>query len=308
MSDKIKVVLSAIWYPMAMATYFWRAFKRRSDVDLFVAGPFTGSWIPWNGGMNLPEKYVVAPDFALPANAIGNNNIPAIILDNVLPWIPDLFVQVDAGWHFALRPRATIVAHVQTDPHVLKATYDLPKSYSDLRYCMQYSYMQEGERFLPYAFDPTVHYPMPDVSKIFDACLLGLHYDHRNALMSALQQKGLNVRYGIGEIFDEFRCAYNQSKVALSWSSLQDIPTRVFEAMGMGLPLVANRLADMSIFFQEGRDYLGFDSVEEGVEQTLGLLADEQFRNKLAQGGHETVQPHTWDARVEQILKDAELI
>lgn len=303
--EKIKVAISAIWYPMAMATYFWRAFLRRKDVELFVVGPFTGSWIPWNGGMNLPEKYVKAPDFPLP---FPSNNPPSDIVNNNLPWIPDIFIQFDAGFHYRNRPVGRIVAHVQTDPHVLKPTYELPKTYSDLKFCMQYSYMDTGEIYLPYAFDPTVHYPMPDVVKLYDACLLGLHYDTRNALVQELNSRGKTVRYGIGEIFDEFRLAYNQSHVALSWSSLLDIPARVFEAMGMGLPLVANRIPDMSIFFKEGEHYLGFSSAQEGADQVVGLMEDDNFRYTLAEKGHEIIQSHTWDIRVEQILKEAKLI
>ena len=84
---KIKVALSAIWYPMAMASYFWRAFKRRDDVDLFVVGPFTDTWIPWAGGMHLPRKYVMTPDLALPGVSIGMN-VPPDVVNNQLPWQP----------------------------------------------------------------------------------------------------------------------------------------------------------------------------------------------------------------------------
>lgn len=305
--EKIKVAISAIWYPMAMATYFWRAFERRNDVELCVVGPFTGAWIPWNGGMYLPQKYVRIPTIPLPIEALRMEVRPELIY-NQLPWRPNIWIQFDAGWHFVERPWADIVAHVQTDPHVLKERYIRPKRYSDINFCMQYSYMQEGEVFLPYAFDPMVHYPMPHIEKVYDACLIGLHYENRNSLISLLQQRGATVRYGIGEIFDEYRLAYNQSKVAVSWSSLLDVPARVFEAMGMGLPLVANRIPDMSIFFKEGRDYLGFDTVEEGADQTMNLLKDDKFRSNLAFQGHTIIQQHTWDNRVEQILREAKLV
>lgn len=305
--DKIKVVLSAIWYPVAMATYFWRAFLRRKDVDLCVVGPFTGSWIPWAGGMNLPEKYVIAPDFALPASAIGMQ-VPAGFVAPSLPWIPDIWIQVDAGFHFFNRPIGNIVAHVQTDPHVLKETYRKPKSYSDLNFCMQKIYSEPGEIYLPYAYDPTVHYPMPNEEKIYDACLLGLHYESRNALIEGLRVYGYIVKYGIGEVFDEYRLAYNRSKVALSWSSLQDIPTRVFEAMAMGIPLVANHVPDMDLFFTAGLDYLAFSTLEDGVRLAGEVIRDEKLQKNLRESALKTVKPHTWDARIEQILKEAKLV
>jgi len=305
---KIKVVLSSIWFPLAMATYFWRALKRRNDVELFVAGPFSGSWIPWGGGMHLQEKYIMTPDCALPIQAIGHE-YQRVLHPNMisLPWRPDIWIQVDAGFHFASRPDATIVAHVQTDPHVLKQEYTLPKSYSDLNFCMQKVYSTPDEIYLPYAYDPTVHYPM-NVDKIYDACLLGLHYDTRNSLVGRLQERGLSVKYGIGEVFDEYRLAYNQSRIALSWSSLLDIPTRVFEAMAMKLPLVANIVPDMPLFFEEGKDYFGFTNLEEADKRVGELLVNEELRSWVAENGHKKVKEHTWDNRVTQILKAASLV
>jgi glycosyltransferase involved in cell wall biosynthesis len=305
--NKIKVVISAIWYPLAMATYFWRAFERRKDVDLIVAGPFTGAWIPWLYGIHLPQKYVKAPDVPLPKETISQH-IPSFVVECQLPWTPDLWVQIDAGWHFANRPNAKVVAHVQTDPHVLKFAYDLPKAYSDLNFCMQKIYMQPGEIYLPYAFDPTVHYPMPEVEKIYDACLIGLQYPTRNGLVNRLQSHGLKVKYETGLVFDEYRLAYNQSKVALSWSTLDDIPCRVFEALGMGLPLVANVVPDMKEFFENGIDYFGFHTLDEADNMVRQLLADDDLRMMMANHGWVRAQQHTWDNRIEQILKESKLI
>ena len=49
--DKIKVLMLYIAYPLSMASYFRRALERRTDVDLKIAGIFTGAWIPWQGGV-----------------------------------------------------------------------------------------------------------------------------------------------------------------------------------------------------------------------------------------------------------------
>ena len=233
MKSKIKVCLLSIWYPLCMASYFLRAFKRREDIDLFVAGPFTGDWIPWMYGMHMPQKYVV-PDFPLPRDTI-NQHVPAAVINSQMPWIPDITIQIDAGWHLANRPFGDKVVHVQTDPHVLKPQYELPSSYSDIRFCMQRQYMHPGEIYLPYAADETIHYPMPEVDKIYDACLIGLQYPTRNELVGRLRSHGLQVKYTTGEIFDEYRLSYNQSKIALNWSTLQDIPARFFEGMALGL-------------------------------------------------------------------------
>lgn len=290
-----------------MLHYFWRAFERRKDIQLFVLGPFTGNHIPWNYGMTVDQKYVKVPDLPLPKTLIQTRPDPFTIQSQV-PFEPDLWLQVDAGWCLARRPKATVVAHVQTDPHVLKGFYQYPKQYSDIKFCMQHNYMEDGEVYLPYGFDPEIHYPM-NLQKEYDACLIGLNYDHRAALINKLRMMNVNVFTTIGLIYDEYRIKYNQSKIALSWSSLQDMPARVWEAFGMKLPLVTNRVPDLSNWFVEGEHYLGFNDVNEGVKQVLYLLSQPDKANEMACNAYrKVVEQHTWDKRVEQILETCKLI
>src|SRR3989304_9306774 len=150
--NKIKVVISGLIYSFTMLHYFWRAFERREDIELFVTGPFFDDWIPWSGGLTLPKKYVKVPHFPLPRNM---SNIPSTVVEAQLPWKPNLWLEIDAGWHFNNKPNANIVAHIQTDPHVLKDFYKIPKARSDFVFCMQTPYMENGEVYLPYAYDPT---------------------------------------------------------------------------------------------------------------------------------------------------------
>lgn len=306
---KIKVVLSFICYPLTMAHYFWKAFERRDDVELYTVAPYTGNWIPWNMGMYLPQKYVKVPNLPLPQQAVQMKP-KTIFAQAQMPdeWQePDLWVQIDAGFHFADRPKAKKVAHIQTDPHVLKQHYQLPKSYSDFNFCMQSPYLEQGEIFLPYAYDPTIHYPM-DLPKEYDACMIGLHYPQRDQLVNKLVNKGKTVHYSIGEVFDEYRETYNKSRIALSWSSLLDTPARVWEAMGMKLPLVCNRTPDLEKFFIDDTNYLGFSNLQEAESQVLLLLSDDDYRKEIAESGYKAVKEHTWDNRVEFILQKVGLV
>ena len=303
----IRIAIGGIHFPLSMMSYFIRAFERRDDVELWKFGPFTGDYIPWAGGMRIPQKYVKIPDFALPRETIGLH-ISSSIINSQMPWTPYLTLLIDAGWHTSDRPKGNIVAHVQTDPHVLKNTYELPKSYSDISWCMQAKYLVSGEEYLPYGFDPTVHYPM-GLEKIYDACLIGLQYEHRTQLVNRLRQKGLNVYYTIGEIYDKYNEKYNQSRIALSWSSLEDTPARVFEAFGIGVSLVTNRTLDLQNFFVEGDHYLGFGNVDEAESQVFKLLADDEMREEMAYNAHTVaIAHHTWDRRIEQILRTVKLI
>ena len=201
----------------------------------------------------------------------------------------------------------TFLANGISVHNCLKGNYQLPKSYSDVVFTMQTPYIEAGEQYLPYAYDPTIHYPEPETEKIYDACLIGLHYPQRDALVSGLRNKGYNVHYSIGEIYDDYRHIYNQSKIALSWSTLLDMPARVWEAFGMGNLLVTNRVPDLPTFFTENDHYLGFSTVEEGISKVEWALANWDEAQKIADAGHRKVNGNTYDARVRQILETCKL-
>jgi hypothetical protein len=288
--------------------YIIRGFERLKNVEVFTVGAFTGDWIPWSGGLRLPQKYVRVPDVPLPPE-YANKRIPYSLVAPHIPFEPQLWLQVDAGFYFLDKPKAAVVAHVQTDPHCLKDWYKHPASYSDVEFCMQQVYMKPGEFYLPYAYDEKLFYPMPEVEKIYDACLIGLHYPQRDALVARLRSRGLNIYYSIGEVYDEYRLKYNQSKIALNWSSLQDLNARTFEAFGMSLPLVTNRVPDLATFFVEGEHYLGFDNIDEAEAQVMKLLSDNELRDTMGHAAERKVKAsHRWKFRANQILETCKLI
>lgn len=297
----MKIAISGLIYPVTMMRFFVEALERRRDVELYTIGPYFGEYIPWAGGLHLNQKYVKKPTIPLPT-AMAQYHVPFEMIANQLPSDLDVFIQVDAGWHFSTKPKAKKVALVETDPHVLN--YDLPKSYSDFVFCMQTPYMKDNETWLPYAWDNVHFYPEDGVTLKYDACLVGLQYEQRTKLVNGLKKSGLEVYYDIGKVFDEYRYLYNSSKVALCWSSLLDLPVRVFEAMGMARPLVVNRnIPDLHILFKEGKHFLAFDTVEEGISQVQYLLNNPGFADDMRWAAHTAVGVHTWDDRVRQMLQ-----
>jgi glycosyltransferase involved in cell wall biosynthesis len=287
---------------MAILRYFEAAFKRRSDISLVTAGPYTGRKIPWNGGMLLEEKYGTRPDIVVPGNL--NTRCPIRWVENRLPWEPDLWVQIDADWALRGRPLKGLDFIVGTDPHVL--AYDESRRDADIFFCMQKVYAKFGDVYLPYAYDSVWHASLEqESSPKWDVALLGLHYELRDLFVKGLRGCGVTVKYDLGPVFEEAREIYKQSRVGINWSSLEDVNARVFEIMGMGLPLVTNRLPDMSIYFEEDKHYLGFDDVEDAVRAVRFFLTHPEFADQIARAGQEAVKPHTYDARVEQILKEA---
>ena len=153
---KTKILLLYKAYPFAIASYFRRALERRHDVELFTLGAFTGQSIPWNGNMTIPMKYPNQVDLPLPANM---NSVAWNMVSSRLPWEPDLVLNIDAGFHFSTKPSVPYYV-VGTDPHVLSPWYDKVRPIADKFFNMQGEpYIRDGDVWLPYAFDPTVHYP-----------------------------------------------------------------------------------------------------------------------------------------------------
>lgn len=305
--DKIKVLFLYLVYPLAMGTYFKRALQRRQDIDLKVVGPYSGQFIPWLGGFNLPAKYAIPPDLPLPyppqSHTVNYDYVKVQLGD----WKPDLVLTADAGIHWKERPSDGYVAHIATDPHVL--SYDLPRGYSDKFFNMQKVYSQPGDVWLPYAYDPTVWYPEARIGEHrvpdFDAALIGMPYPNRVEWVTRLRQHGLKVAFENGPVFDDAREWYNRATIGLNWSSMLDMNARVFELMAMGLVPVINRVPDLGeIGFREGEHYLGFSNMDEAVEQALRVKRSPDVYRGMAMVAREEVKPHTYDARIGQILQE----
>lgn len=293
---KKTIILTGVYYPLSIGRYFEAALKRRSDIILITVGPYTGNMIPWNNWMALPSKYAIPPTITLP---IGNPHVPISFVENQLSEKPDLWLQIDAGFYLEGKPQNGKNCIVATDPHVLP--YDRQRTFADTFYCMQDCYKKTGDVYLPYAYDPIWHAPEKQ-ERLFDVCLLGLHYQNRNLLVDRLMQNGVKVYYDLGPVYDEARVIYNQAPIGINWSSKNDLTARVFELLGMRRLAVVNRVPDLAGFFKEGKDLIAFDTVDEAVEKIVFYLDNDAEAKLIAAQGHKTVEPHTWDMRVETVL------
>jgi len=293
--SKKRVVLSGIFYPMAILRFFENALKRRDDVKLITTGVYTGRWIPWKNGMELPEKYAKPPTHILDRNMNRSGSQCPIKLNDI-----DLWIQCDAGfWMRGIK--AKNVVHIATDPHCLD--YRQQRQISDHFFNMQKTYSQGGDIYLPYAADPKLHFS-EERQKKFDATLIGLQYPNRQELMRRIREQKYSTFFDTGDVFDEYRKIYNQTHIAISWSSRKDLIARVFEAMAMGVPLVTNRVPDMNIHFQEDQHYMGFNSVSEGVDQFKRLRKNDGLMESIAERSRTLVlEKHTYDDRINQIFE-----
>lgn len=217
----------------------------------------------------------------------------------------DLWLEVDAGFYLDPKPETGIVAHVATDPHVL--SYDRQRQLADYFFGMQTPYLRNGDIYLPYAYDPTTHYYKEEAYE-HDVCMIGLHYQQRTELINRLLSRNLRVFYSIGQIFDEYREMYNKSKIGINWSSRLDMNARVWELAAMGVPAVQNTVPDMKTFFVPGEHYLEFTDVNGAEKQVMILMSDPDMAIEMANAAMRKVEPHTYDARVQQILERVGLL
>jgi hypothetical protein len=160
--------------------------------------------------------------------------------------------------------------------------------------------MQNGDEYLPYAYDPIWHAP-EEQPQNYDVALIGLHYPNRNLLMEELKRRGLKVYYDLGPCYDEARALYNQAPIGINWSSLEDLTARVFELTAMRRCAVVNWVPDLDRFFKRG-DLATFDNLDEAIEQVTYYHDHPNEAQSIAQRGYEAVKPHTWDARICQII------
>jgi len=304
--QKIKVLLLSIHYPFAIKNYFEVALKKRLDIELRTVGPYTGFHTPWLGGIDLPARYAVSPDIPLLEQFIGHEIDYNMVKPLLRGWIPDIILDIDAGCHWVNRPSEGYIATVATDSHVL--SYDVPRSYSDKFFNMHKFYSQPKDIPLPYCYSPEYHRPDETIEKDTDAVLIGMPYQTRVEWVRQLRERGVSVIFENGPIFEEARRLYNRGRIGLNWSSLQDMNARVFELMAMKLCPVMNRVPDLGEFFTDRLQYLGFSSLNEAVEQVLWAKEHPETAKTIAEDAYETVKPHTYDARVETILKECGFI
>ena len=304
---RVKIGFVSIFYPLAMCRYMLEALLRRKDCEVWTAGPFTGRWIPWSGGMNLPPRYVYTPNHPMP---LGNpSTLSWKQVENLeKPFEPDIWINVSSTLKTVGRPSKGIYAVIAVDPHVLD--YDEDRGKSDLFFNMQKPYMKPGDRWLPYGYDPVWHAQttIPFDARKYDAALLGLPYHNRNSLVHKLRKRDIKVNYELGPCYEDARDIYHETRVGLNWSSKQDTTARVFEIMAFGIAPVLNRVPDLMEMFVENEHFKGFSDLAEAVAQVKWCLDNPDAANALGRNARLAVEEHSWDARMQTVLEEAGLV
>lgn len=275
----MKLLIMANHYPVASGRYAADALRRLGH-DVRTTGPARGTQI-W--GLELAPQYIWQPD------TITDWKPDAVIVMDSDPAILDASLDYDAP---------VIVWGV--DNHVRGYYRPWIKRYFLAHRGVSMMDWHDTCIHLPCAYDPVHFTPsaIPYEQRAYDVALLGVMYLHRWETVTRLQDAGLRVLAGTGLVYDAYRNAHHNARIALCLSARGDVAQRVFEAAAMGCVVISDKCADFDILKPEGIWTIDHNPVDE----IRGILDDPQTAMEMAARGQAWAKPHTWDARAQEVV------
>ncbi|HWF43957.1 MAG TPA: glycosyltransferase [Candidatus Kapabacteria bacterium] len=175
--------------------------------------------------------------------------------------------------------------------------------------------------FLPFAYDPILHYPIPGTSeRKFDAVFIGTYDDERDSLLSNLSGFTIGI-WGNGwerarKVPKEWikgRAIYgeeatrmlSQSACALNILRPQNRGShnmRTFEIPATSHAMIASRSDMHTQWFTEDESAMYFDSTDELREKIDLLRHDSDRANTIARSGYARVKEETYASRALRML------
>lgn len=167
------------------------------------------------------------------------------------------------------------------------------------------SYVNADMTWLPCAFDPAVFTPssIPWEQRQYDVCMIGVMYPKRWELVQAMRAAGLKVLAGTGLVYDAYRDAYHNSRVALVSSACGDLPIRLFEGAGMGCAVLCDEIADLKLLAPKSSPVMTYSSAADAIAQVKALCVMSLENAGIAVGySVDWAQQHTFDKRAQVII------
>ena len=299
-------------HPVTMARYFKEGFKALGH-NVISAGFSTGMSIPWTKPDGSMFTY---PNHADNPELFYLHNQATVTLKEISDgcksenFSVDLVVAVDAGY-FVKRTGDIGVPFVTigTDPHALN--YKKQRQQSDVFFCMQDFYKQEEDVWLPYAFDPALHYYYPKEQN-FDICFIGILYtDIRRDLAVWLQHK-YKAFMVEGIIREECNDIYNEALIGFNLSSQEDLPARFYEDMARRRLVLTNRVPDLALWqrtagLTEDVHYVAYSDLPELTKKLDYYITHKGEADKIAREGWIWIHTNqnTYMHRCETIIEKA---
>ena len=163
----------------------------------------------------------------------------------------------------------------------------------------------------PVGCDPKIHY-VGAKEKKYDGCFIGNFHNGlagpRIEALDAFFRACPTIFFG-NRMFQQMAEIYAESRLVFNRSINGDANMRVFEALCSGSCLVTDRVPDLArLGLVDGRDYVGYSSIEELTAATKILLANDDERERIAFNGRAAVlEKHTYAHRARAILENLKL-
>lgn len=113
--------------------------------------------------------------------------------------------------------------------------------------------------------------------------------------------------------FEEVNALWNRSRISFtpldsSGGGVRQIKSRVFDMGLSGTLMLAHRAPYLDTYYEPGKEYVLFESMEECVEKANYYLRHEPERRRIAEAyAKRTLNEHMWEQRIRQVLKAASL-
>jgi len=188
--------------------------------------------------------------------------------------------------------------------------------------------------FIPSAFEPTVHRPIPSAesklgTSLFEISFVGTYDRSRDKFLQVLDWNDLYVWGDRWKRFSEYRkhkshivpqavyfpdfadiLSHSKITLGLLREEAHDRHTqRTFEIPACGTLQIAPRNEEILSFFDENKEIVCFETVDELKDKVSFYLKNERERNRIAHNGHLRVlnSGHTYKDRVKTMLEKLDL-
>lgn len=166
-----------------------------------------------------------------------------------------------------------------------------------------------------------------DLGLIFQTTVLGFkiaEVERRRALIELSKHFKVNV-YSNSNVSDMLRIQYcgsvdywselpkvfHASKINLNFTIpniKSGIPLRIWDVLGSGGFLLTNYQAEIPYYFEEGKDLVCFDGIDDLREKVRYYLAHEEERAAIARSGYQKVKAHhSYVERINAMLEQIEM-
>ena len=186
-------------------------------------------------------------------------------------------------------------------------------------FCMQKRAVEEFKRdgianpyWLPHAVEPIAYrkgvwdgQKWMDAAplKRYDVAFVGhINGEKRINFLDRAFKEFPNFFYG-QRFFEEAASVYNEARICLNISAVDDVNMRTFEVMASGGFLLTEDIPTLHELFEDGKHLVMYKDLDDMVAKARYYIDNPEEREKIAQAGREEVlAKHTYTHRMKEML------